>query len=79
VVGGSFIREFTPGGENPRCNYVKFWEEGTVLGAEWTDRNGGKALILVNTDTKPHKVTLPAGTPHKKTTVPELNAVVIRY
>jgi len=50
-----------------------------VSGTEWVDRNGGKAMILVNTDTKPHKVTLPAGAPQKKVTVPELNAVVIRY
>ena len=79
VVGGSFVREFTPGGDNPECDFVSFWKDKVVSGTEWVDRNGGKAMILVNTDTKPHKVTLPAGAPQKKVTVPELNAVVIRY
>ena len=79
VVGGSFMREFTPGGDNPECKFVKFWEDHVVSGAEWMDRNGGKAMILVNTDTKAHKVTLPDGAPQKKVVVPELGAIVIRY
>lgn len=79
VVGGSFVREFAPRGDNPECTYVRFWKDSAVLGAEWIDRNGGKAMILVNTDTKSHKVTLPAGVPQKKVTVPALDAVVIRY
>ena len=77
-LGGEFVREFTPGGKNPKRKYVKYWEETVVMGAEWTDREGKRAWILVNMDSAPHKVTLPKDAPQKKIMVPADGAVVIR-
>ena len=78
VLGGEFVREFTPGGKNPRRKFVKYWEETVVMGAEWKDREGNPAWILVNTDSKPHKVKLPAMAPVKHITVPASGAIVVR-
>ena len=78
VLGGEFIREFIPGGNNPKRKFVKYWEETVVMGAEWKDRDGKPAWILVNTDIKAHVVTLPAGAPVKRVKVPALDAVVVR-
>ena len=78
VLGGEFVREFVPGGKNPRKNYVRYWEETAVLGAEWKDRDGKTAFILVNTDSVSHKVTLPKGAPAKTVTVPSDGAIVVR-
>ena len=78
VLGGEFVREFTPGGKNPRRKFVTYWEEGVVMGAEWKDREGKPAWILVNTDDKPHKVTLSAGAPVKRVMVPALDAVAVK-
>lgn len=78
VLGGEFVREFTPGGKNPRQNFVRFWEDTVVLGAEWKDREGKPAWILVNTDTVAHQVTLPAGAPRKRVVVPAAGAVAVR-
>lgn len=76
--GGEFVREFTPGGKNPRRKFVKYWEDTVVMGAEWKDRNGNPAWILVNTDTKAHKVKLPSMAPVKHITVPASGAIVVR-
>lgn len=78
VLGGEFVREFTPGGKNPRRKFVKYWEETVVMGAEWKDREGHPAWILVNTDSRPHKVKLPAMAPVRQAMVPASGAIVVR-
>ena len=78
VLGGEFVREFTPGGNNPRHKFVKYWEESVVMGAEWMDREGKPAWILVNTDSRPHKVKLPSGAPLRKITVQASSASLVR-
>lgn len=78
VLGGEFVREFTPGGKNPRRYFVRFWEDTVVLGAEWKTREGKPAWLLVNTDTVPHKVSLPRNAPRKTIVVPADGAIVVR-
>ncbi len=79
VLGGEFVREFTPLGANPKRTFERFWEETAVLGAEWKDRDGKPAFILVNTEQEAHKVRLPKEASRRGTvTVPPDGAIVIR-
>lgn len=78
VVGGSFVREFFPEGDNPVRKFDAFWDEHAVMGAEWLDRDGRRAWILVNTDSEPHKVRIPAYSKNRTLTVPADGAVVFR-
>ena len=78
VLGGEFVGDFVPGGKNPLRNYVRFWTDTAVLGAEWKDRDGKPAWLLINTDPVSHQVTLPSGAPNRKVVVSALDAVVIR-
>ena len=79
VLGGEFVREFTPLGANPKRTFERYWEETAVLGAEWRDRDGKPAFILVNTESEAHKVRLPKEASRRGTvTVPPDGAIVIR-
>lgn len=79
VLGGEFVREFTPGGANPKRSFERYWEETAVLGAEWRDRDGKPAFILVNTDPEAHRVLLPKGASRRRmVTVPADGAIVVR-
>ena len=60
-IGGRYIREFIPEGDNPYVNIPVFGEDYMVKGAEWLSRDGKRVLYVVNSDSKPHKVTLPTG------------------
>ena len=60
-VGGRYIREFIPEGDNPVFNVPVFGIENMVKGSEWLSRDGKRVLFVVNSDSKPHKVTLPTG------------------
>lgn len=78
VLGGSFVREFFPEGDNPVRKFDSFWDEHAVMGAEWLDHEGHPAWILVNTDSEPHVVRIPAYKKNRDLTVPADGAVVFR-
>lgn len=60
-IGGRYIREFIPEGDNPVANIPVFGTEHMVKGAEWLSKDGKRVLYLVNSDSRPHKVKLPTG------------------
>ena len=60
-IGGQYVREFVPEGDNPYVNVPVFGGDYMVKGAEWLSPKGQRVLYVVNSDSKPHKVTLPTG------------------
>lgn len=58
-VGGRYIREIIPGGDNPTTDVPTFGTEHMVKGAEWQTADGRRVVYVVNSDSKPHTVTLP--------------------
>lgn len=60
-VGGRYVREFIPEGDNPVAIIPGFGDDFMVKGAEWISRDGKRVLYVVNSDSKPHTVTLPTG------------------
>lgn len=60
-VGGQYIREIVPDGDNPEADIPVFGKEKMVRGAEWISADGKRVLYVVNSDSKPHTVTLPDG------------------
>ncbi len=61
-VGGRFMGEYTPDGDNPLLN-IENWERPSkaIRGAKWTSVTGGEAIILVNIDNVDHEIFLPDG------------------
>lgn len=59
VYGGLFIREVTPGGDNPIVRIPGFGDDTSVLAAEWRKPDGGRVYIVVNMDEHKHEVSLP--------------------
>lgn len=60
-IGGRYIREFVPEGDNPVADIPVFGKDYMVKGAEWLSPSGQRVLYVVNSDSKPHEVTLPTG------------------
>lgn len=60
-IGGRYIREFIPEGDNPIADIPVFGKDYMVKGAEWLSPSGQRVLYVVNSDSKPHEVTLPTG------------------
>lgn len=60
-IGGRYIREFIPEGDNPYVTIPVFGADYMVKGAEWLSGDGKRVLYVVNSDSKPHTVTLPTG------------------
>lgn len=60
-IGGRYIREFIPEGDNPIAEIPVFGSDYMVKGAEWLSPSGQRVLYVVNSDSKPHEVTLPTG------------------
>ena len=60
-IGGTYVREFVPEGDNPYVNVPVFGPDYMVKGAEWISPAGKRVMYVVNSDSKPHKVTLPTG------------------
>lgn len=60
-IGGRYIREFIPEGDNPIADIPVFGQDYMVKGAEWLSPSGQRVLYVVNSDSKPHEVTLPTG------------------
>lgn len=61
-IGGRYLREFIPQGDNPIIDVPTFGKDYMVKGAEWLKPNGEKVLYVVNSDSKQHTVILPDGT-----------------
>lgn len=58
-LGGRFVREIIPEGDNPKVLIPKYEETNVVLAAEWKSVDGERCYVVVNMDDKPHKVSLP--------------------
>ncbi len=70
-IGGRYVREFVPEGDNPYVNVPVFGGDYMVKGSEWISPDGRRVLYVVNSDSKAHKVTLPTG---KKITMQPISA-----
>lgn len=60
-LGGKFVREFIPGGDNPEVDIPNYQRTPVVIGSEWVSVKGKKAVLLVNIDSVQHTVTLGDG------------------
>ena len=60
-IGGTYVREFIPEGDNPYVNVPVFGPDYMVKGAEWISPNGKRVMYVVNSDSKHHTVKLPTG------------------
>lgn len=60
-IGGQYVREFVPEGDNPQATVPVFGTDYMIKGAEWISPKGKRVLYVVNSDSKPHRVTLPTG------------------
>lgn len=60
-IGGRYIREIIPGGDNPVTFVPEFGDEHMVKGSEWISPAGKRVIYIVNSDSKAHEVTLPDG------------------
>ena len=61
VLGGRFIREFAPAGDNPVVDIPNYQKTNVVMGAEWVSVRGRRAYMLVNMSAEDHIVELPDG------------------
>lgn len=61
-VGGRFMGEVTPEGDNPNLN-IDGWDRPSraIRGAKWVSTQGGEAIVFVNLDTQDHQIVLPNG------------------
>ena len=75
-VGGRYIREIIPSGDNPKVDVVGFGNYNVVCGSEWLSADGKKVQYYVNMDGKDHSVVLPDG---KEITVKALSGLRIDY
>lgn len=60
-IGGQYVREFIPEGDNPYVSVPVFGPDYMVKGAEWISPKGQRVMYVVNSDSKPHTVTIPTG------------------
>lgn len=60
-IGGRYIQEFIPTGDNPIADVPTFGKDYMVKGAIWESPKGNRVMYVVNSDSKPHTVTLPIG------------------
>lgn len=71
-LGGNFIDEFIPEGDNPVVNIPNYQKTNVVMGAQWLSTKGRGAYILANMSTTDRTVVLPDG---KQVTVKALSAL----
>lgn len=60
-VGGRYLGEIVPGGDNPMVDVPTFGRDYVVKGAEWLSVKGQRVMYVVNSDSRSHTVTLPDG------------------
>ena len=58
-VGGRYIKEIIPGGDNPMVNVPGFGKMNVVAGSEWITANGKRVQYYVNMDNTDHEIVLP--------------------
>lgn len=58
-IGGRYMKEIIPGGDNPVVNVHGFGKMPVVGGSEWLSPKGQRVQYYVNMDTKDHEVILP--------------------
>lgn len=58
-IGGRYVREIVPGGDNPTNEVPVFGTDFMVKGAEWISPAGQRVIYLVNSDSKPHTISTP--------------------
>jgi hypothetical protein len=73
-LGGNFLDEFIPEGDNPVIDIPNYQKTNVVMGAKWKSVKGKTVYVLANMSTQDRTVTGPDG---KTVTVPALNAVRI--
>ncbi len=73
-LGGNFLDEFIPEGDNPVIDIPNYQKTNVVMGAKWRSVKGKTVYVLANMSTQDRTVTGPDG---KTVTVPALNAVRI--
>lgn len=60
-IGGRYVREIIPQGDNPQVEIPQFGKDYVVKGAEWISPAGKRVMYVVNSDSSKHTVTLPNG------------------
>ena len=60
-IGGQYVREIIPQGDNPVVEIPQFGKDYVVKGAEWISPAGKRVMYVVNSDSSKHTVTLPSG------------------
>jgi len=60
-IGGRYVREFIPTGDNPVIDIPIFGKDNVVKGSEWISPKGKRVMYVVNSDSRPHTVMLPNG------------------
>ncbi|MCS3263769.1 hypothetical protein NXV74_17550 [Bacteroides thetaiotaomicron] len=73
-LGGRFIQEIIPTGDNPTQEIPNYEITPVVLAAEWASVSGEHVYLIVNMSEQEHKVTLPN---KKQITVKALDAIRI--
>ncbi len=73
-LGGNFVDEFIPQGDNPVVNIPNYQKTNVVMGAEWLSVKGKKVYILANMSSSDRTVSTPEG---KNVVVPAFGAVRI--
>lgn len=73
-LGGRFLGEIVPEGDNPVEVVPNYETAPMVLAAEWESRSGKRVYVVVNRSEADRRVTLPGG---KRVTVKALGAVRI--
>ena len=58
-VGGRYIKEIIPEGDNPMVNVPGFGKMNVVAGSEWITANGKRVQYYVNMDNTDHEIVLP--------------------
>lgn len=59
IYGGTFVKELVPQGDNPVIQVEDMGAYAVVQGAVWKSPQGKEAILLVNMDTRLHRVEIP--------------------
>jgi hypothetical protein len=58
-LGGRFLKEIIPTGDNPTQDIPNYETTPVILAAEWVSLSGGHAYLVANMSEQDHTVTLP--------------------
>ena len=74
-VGGRYVKEIIPKGDNPITDVHGFGKMNVVAGSEWISPKGQRVQYYVNMDSVDHEIILPDN--NKKRTVKALQGIRI--